>query len=49
MLNGTEVNPNFFDIILDSVDPENGAVLLCNLGGTLDVQSGNGAGTQSRF
>ncbi|KAK9804606.1 hypothetical protein WJX73_007261 [Symbiochloris irregularis] len=48
VFNGTEVNPNFFDDILASINSEVGAVLVCNLGGTLDATKGNGAGTQSR-
>lgn len=48
VLNGTEVNPQFFDDILKQVDNEVGAVLLCNLGGTLEPTKGNGSGTQSR-
>lgn len=48
VLNGTELNPNFFDDIMNSINSEVGAVLVCNLGGTLESDRGNGAGMQSR-
>lgn len=48
VLNGTEVNPGFFGDILQIVDHEAGAVLVCNMGGTLEPTATNGSGQQSR-
>ena len=48
VFNGTELNPDFFDDMLKNIDNEVGAILVCNMGGTLDATEGNGAGTQSR-
>ena len=45
---GTELNPDFFSDIVAAVSKELGAVLLCNMGGRLDVTDTNPAGTQSR-
>ena len=44
-MQGTELNPDFFS---DIVSRELGAVLLCNIGGRIDVTDTNPAGTQSR-
>lgn len=45
---GTELNPDFFLDIVAAVSKDLGAVLLCNIGGKLDVTDTNPAGTQSR-
>ncbi len=47
-MQGTELNPNFFSDIVAAVSKELGAVLLCNIGGRIDVTDTNPAGTQSR-
>ncbi|CAL5220199.1 g2172 [Coccomyxa viridis] len=48
IFNGTELNPDFFLDIVAAVSKDLGAVLLCNIGGKLDVTDTNPAGTQSR-
>ena len=47
-MQGTELNPDFFSDIVAAVSKELGAVLLCNIGGRIDVTDTNPAGTQSR-
>ena len=47
-MQGTELNPDFFLDIVAAVSKDLGAVLLCNIGGKLDVTDTNPAGTQSR-
>lgn len=47
-MQGTELNPEFFSDIVAAVSKDLGAVLLCNIGGKLDVTETNPAGTQSR-
>lgn len=47
-MQGTELNPDFFSDIVAAVSKELGAVLLCNIGGKIEVTETNPAGTQSR-
>ena len=47
-MQGPELPPAFFLDIVAAVSKELGAVLLCNIGGKLDVTDTNPAGTQSR-
>lgn len=47
-MQGTELNPNFFLDIVAAVSKDLGAVLLCNMGGKLEITDTNPAGTQSR-
>ena len=48
-MQGTELNPDFFSDIVAAVSKELGAVLLCNIGGKIEVTETNPAGTQSRY
>ena len=47
-MQGTELNPDFFLDIVAAVSKDLGALLLCNIGGKIDVTETNPAGTQSR-
>lgn len=47
-IQGTELNPEFFSDIESAVSQERGAVLLCNMGGRMEVTETNPAGMQSR-
>eukprot|EP00884_Botryococcus_braunii_P018274 jgi/Botrbrau1/512/Bobra.110_2s0141.1 len=48
VFNGTEANPDFAEMILDATQAGKGAIVYCNLGGTLDPTSTNERGMQSR-
>lgn len=43
VLNGTEVNPTFMEDAMAVVDPEEGAILYCALGGSLEATEGKRA------
>ena len=45
---GTELNPSFFTDIEAAASGNKGVVLVCNIGGKLEVTETNPDGTQSR-
>ena len=47
IFNGTELNPEFHEDIQSAVDGQ-GAILVCNLGGSLEPVSSSESGMQSR-
>ena len=47
-LQGTELNPTFFEDIAAAASQEKGAVLVCNIGGTIEATETNSEGFQSR-
>ncbi|KAK9904100.1 hypothetical protein WJX75_004511 [Coccomyxa subellipsoidea] len=48
VFNGTELNPDFFDGIMAAASKEKGAILICNIGGTIEPTETNSEGFQSR-
>ncbi|KAK9842296.1 hypothetical protein WJX81_005104 [Elliptochloris bilobata] len=48
VLNGTEVNPDFHSEVAAAADQAKGAVLICNMGGTMDDSKTKQGGMQSR-
>ncbi|CAL8470779.1 g10321 [Coccomyxa elongata] len=48
VFNGTELNPTFFEDIAAAASKEKGAVLVCNIGGTIEATETNSEGFQSR-
>ena len=48
LLQGTELNPNFFEDIASAASKDKGAILVCNMGGKIEATETNERGTQSR-
>lgn len=48
VLNGTELNPDFHSQVAAAAEVGKGAVLICNMGGTMDDSKTKAGGMQSR-